>query len=51
MSDKRLRMIFDVSEEYRKQLKVLAAQKGTSVNQIVYEAIKKTFGIEPPKSS
>lgn len=51
MSETRIRMIFDVNEDYRRQLKVLAAQKGTSVNHIIYEAIKKTFGIEPPKNS
>ena len=51
MSETRIRMIFDVSEEYRRQLKVLAAQNGTSVNQIIYEALKKTYGIEPPKSN
>lgn len=44
----RIRIIFDANEDYRKKLKILAAEKSTSVNQIIYEAIQKTYGIEPP---
>ena len=51
MSETRVRMIFDASEDYRRQLKMLAAEKGTSVNQIIYEAVRKTYGIEPPKNN
>ena len=44
----RIRIIFDASEDYREKLKILAAKKRTSVNQVIYEAIYKTFDIEPP---
>jgi acyl carrier protein len=46
----RIRIIFDANEEYRKKLKMLAAEKGTTVNQIIYDAIKKTYGINPPNT-
>ena len=46
---KRLRIIFDANEEYRKKLKILAAEQNKSVNQIIYEAIEKVYGIEPPE--
>lgn len=40
MENKRIKMVFDIEEELRKEFKIVAAKNGVSMKDVLVEAIK-----------
>jgi len=44
----RVRIVFDVDATYRTNLKILSAKLNKPINQIIFDALQKTYGLAPP---
>jgi len=48
---KRVRIVFDADRDYRVELKILSAHLGIPISHLIFHALEKVYGLEPPQSA